>query len=185
VTGVVLAAGAGTRFGGPKALALDADGTPWIARAVAALSGGGCAEVVVVLGAGADRAGALVPESARVVVAADWAEGISRSLATGLEAAAGADAALITPVDTPELPADAVARVRLAAGDRPRAALVRATYGGRPGHPVLLGADRWAAVRAELHGDTGAGPFLVRHGAVAVECGDLWSGADQDTADAR
>ena len=46
--GVLLAAGAGTRFGMPKVLA---ERGAWLRAAVAALSGGGCDEVVVVLGA--------------------------------------------------------------------------------------------------------------------------------------
>jgi hypothetical protein len=46
--GVVLAAGAGTRYGMPKVLAGNGG---WLASAVAALSDGGCGDVVVVLGA--------------------------------------------------------------------------------------------------------------------------------------
>ena len=45
----MLAAGAGTRAGGPKALRRDADGVPWLHLAVAALRGGGCDPVLVVL----------------------------------------------------------------------------------------------------------------------------------------
>jgi CTP:molybdopterin cytidylyltransferase MocA len=179
MVGVVLAAGAGTRYGSPKALARDAAGRPWLHRVCEALAAGGCGEVVVVLGAAADRAAALIPESARSVVAADWAEGLSRSVAAGLAAAAGADAVLLTPVDVPELPPAAVARVIAAASD-PRHALVRAVYDGRPGHPVLLGAAHLDAVRHDLHGDVGAGPYLARHGAVAIECADLWDGRDVD-----
>jgi len=180
VTGVVLAAGAGRRFGGPKALASDADGTSWVQRAVDALQGGGCDDVIVVLGAGAEEAALLVPPSARVVVAGDWEAGLSRSLTAGLDAAAGADAVILTPVDTPGLPAAAVTRIRAAGGDDPRVALVRATYGGKPGHPVLVGSAHWAGLRARLSGDAGAGAFLTRAGATAVECSDLWDGADHD-----
>jgi CTP:molybdopterin cytidylyltransferase MocA len=177
--GIVLAAGAGTRFGGPKALARTPDGRAWLALAVDALREGGCGEVVVVLGAGADAATALVPHGARVVVASEWAEGLSRSLQAGLAAAAGASAVVIVPVDTPELPASAVARVVAVAAD-PEEALVRAEYGGRPGHPALIGSAHWPTLTRELKGDTGAGPFLARSGAVAVECADLWSGRDHD-----
>jgi nicotine blue oxidoreductase len=48
VTGIVLAAGAGTRYGMPKVLA---DEGGWLRRAVAALVDGGCDDGVVVLGA--------------------------------------------------------------------------------------------------------------------------------------
>ncbi|HWR85187.1 MAG TPA: NTP transferase domain-containing protein, partial [Rhodoglobus sp.] len=51
VTGIVLAAGAGTRAGGAKALRREPDGTPWLELAATALRDGGCERVVVVLGA--------------------------------------------------------------------------------------------------------------------------------------
>lgn len=57
--GVVLAAGAGTRFGMPKVLA---DSGEWLVSAANALREGGCAEVVVVLGAAVD--GVAIPQSA-------------------------------------------------------------------------------------------------------------------------
>ena len=60
-------------------------------------------------------------------------------------------------------------------------ALARAGFEGRPGHPVLLGRDHWAAVAAEAHGDRGAGPYLRAHAALEVDCADLWAGADLDT----
>lgn len=177
ICGIVLAAGAGTRFGGPKALARTPEGEPWIARAARALRGGGCDEVVVVLGAEADAAADLVPDGTRVAIAADWAGGLSRSLRVGLGAAAGADAAVIVPVDTPDLPAAAVARVIAGAA---RAPLARAEYGGRPGHPVLVRADHFAALADAVTGDGGAGAYLARHGALRIDCSDLWSGEDRD-----
>ncbi|KAA9148903.1 NTP transferase domain-containing protein [Microbacterium lushaniae] len=180
VTGIVLAAGAGRRFGGPKVLASDASGTPWVQRAVDALQGGGCDGVIVVLGAAAAQAELLVPPSASVVVAAEWEAGLSRSLAAGMDAAGDADAVILVPVDTPALPAAAVTRIRTAAGEDARHALVRSTYGGHPGHPVLVGSAHWGHLRAQLSGDAGAGAFLTRAGATAVECGDLWTGADHD-----
>ncbi|CAH0133319.1 NTP transferase domain-containing protein [Microbacterium sp. Bi128] len=177
--GLVLAAGAGRRFGGPKALARDPDGIPWVEKAVRALRDGGCDPVVVVLGAGADEAAGLVPHGARMVRAAAWAEGVSASLRAGLEAVAStsAPAVVVVPVDTPELPAAAVAR--LARRARP-GALAFATYAGAPGHPVLIGRAHWDALAAGVHGDVGARPYLRGHGAAAVDCGDLWSGADRD-----
>ncbi|HEY0951202.1 NTP transferase domain-containing protein, partial [Nocardioides sp.] len=54
--GLLLAAGAGTRMGRPKALVRAADGEPWLVRGVRALADGGCAQVGVVLGAGAEEA---------------------------------------------------------------------------------------------------------------------------------
>ncbi|MGN6326520.1 nucleotidyltransferase family protein [Pseudolysinimonas sp.] len=165
LVGIVLAAGAGTRAGGPKALREG-----WLAHAVDVLRQAGCDRVIAVLGA------AIVPTDAEVVVAADWDEGVAASLRAGLAAASG-DAALVTLVDLPGMPVAAAARV--AAGATP-AALRRAVYDGRPGHPVLLGRDHWKAIAASVHGDRGAGPYLRTHGADDVECGDLWDGADID-----
>jgi len=206
VRGLVLAAGAGTRYGGPKALARDADGVPWVERVVAAVRDGGCDDVLVVLGAGADQARPLVPRGTAVVEAADWAHGLARSLAAGLEHAlgwtgAGRDALVVVPVDVPDLPPAAVSRVVAAAGEagpRRASALVRATHGGRPGHPVLLGADHWRGLLARLPAraagggpsgpldDAGAGPHLAALAVAAgttvvtVACDDLWDGLDVD-----
>ena len=62
VVGVVLAAGAGRRAGGPKALRRDAAGVGWVERAVVRLEAAGCGSVLVVLGAEAEEARRLVPE---------------------------------------------------------------------------------------------------------------------------
>jgi CTP:molybdopterin cytidylyltransferase MocA len=177
VAGVVLAAGAGTRAGGPKALRRDADGVPWLHLAVAALRTGGCDDLRVVLGADAEDARTLVPDDAEVVVAAEWAEGLSASFRAGL-AGLDADAAVVTLVDLHGLPAAAVARI-LAAPVLP-STLRRATYAGRPGHPVLLGRDHWSAAAASAQGDRGAGRYLSAQDAELVELSGLWDGEDDD-----
>ncbi|MGA9374884.1 MAG: NTP transferase domain-containing protein, partial [Mycobacterium sp.] len=83
--GVVLGAGAGTRYGMPKVLAENGD---WLNRAVAALNSGGCDQVVVVLGAAGEDSvtvpGLDMPAVSRAVIAADWADGLSASLRAGL-----------------------------------------------------------------------------------------------------
>jgi CTP:molybdopterin cytidylyltransferase MocA len=178
LVGLVVAAGGGSRFGGPKALARDHLGEPWLVRAVTTLTEGGCDGVVVVLGPSAGEARALMPEGVTVVVADRWAEGMSASLDAGIAALPEADAALITLVDLPGLPVEVVQRV-VDAGDG-RTDLVRAVYDGEPGHPVLLGRDHWAAFRDALEGDHGGRSYLEQHGVTRVECGDLFSGADVD-----
>ena len=173
VHGLLLAAGAGRRYGGPKALV---DG--WLDHALTALAEGGCAERTVVLGAEAERVRALVPAGVGVVVADDWAEGMGASLRAGLSALADSDAVLVTLVDLPDVGADVVRR--LVAGAEDVRALARATYDGRPGHPVLFGHDHLAGAAASTHGDTGARDYLSAHGAALVECGDLATGYDVD-----
>ena len=59
--------------------------------------------------------------------------------------------------------------------------LLRAEYGGRPGHPVVLGREHWAAVASTAVGDRGARDHLAAHPPTAVECGDLATGHDADT----
>ena len=184
VCGLVLAAGAGTRFGRPKALARTEDGTPWVALAVSMLRDAGCGHVLVALGAAADEARALVPGGTQLLIVERWREGVSAALRAGIDAetAVRADALLITLVDTPSAPSTAAARVSesaLAAASASRA-LARAVYAGSPGHPVLIGREHWHALRDSLAGDTGAGAYLSANGALEVECGDLWSGEDVD-----
>ena len=178
--GLLLAAGAGRRMGTPKALVHDADGTSWLQRSARALLDGGCAPVLVVLGAGAEEARLLLEDlPVEVVVADDWDEGMGASLRAGLLAVGDPDAVLVSLVDLPDVGAPVVARV-LAAGTG-RAVLARAAYDGEAGHPVLLGADHLAPLVATLHGDVGAKPYLAAHEVALVECGDLATGADRDT----
>lgn len=179
VAGLVLAAGAGRRFGSPKALAVLPDGTAFVRRAATALREGGCDPVVVVLGAQADLARELV-DAAEVVVNDGWAAGMGSSLGVGLAALPPtADAAMVLLVDTPGIGAEAVAR--LASYAAPGAVAV-ATYDGRRGHPVLLGCDHWSEVSRLAVGDTGARPFLLAHRdlVVQVPCEDIASPEDID-----
>lgn len=178
--GLLLAAGAGRRFGSPKALARLPDGTSFLQRAIETLREGGCAPVLVVLGAQAELARALAT-GADVVVNEDWADGMGSSLGAGLAALpVSADAAMVLLVDTPGIGAAAVARLSSYAD--PDVVAV-ATYDGRRGHPVLLGRAHWAAVAQASVGDTGARPFLLAHADLVVEvpCGDIASPEDIDT----
>jgi molybdenum cofactor cytidylyltransferase/nicotine blue oxidoreductase len=179
VVGVLLAAGAGTRMGRPKALVSDERGS-WLLQACVTLRNGGCDDVVVVIGAEAPRARALLGDlPVDVVEAIDWADGMSASLRAGLDHAAtgDADAALVQLVDLPDVGPEVVARlIQDASSD----ALVRAVYDGRPGHPVLIGRDHWDGVAQDAVGDRGARDYLVAHGVLDIECGDLAAGLDVD-----
>lgn len=179
VAGLLLAAGSGERFGGPKGLARDDDGTSWLLRSVQALRP--CDEIVVVVGAQAEEVAALLPMSVHRVRADDWAEGMGASLRAGLRAleSSSHDAALVSLVDLPDVDAAVVARLLGAATGA--AALARAAYDGVPGHPVLLGRDHWAGVVETAEGDRGARDHLAAHDVVLVECGDLATGVDVDS----
>lgn len=173
ISGLLLAAGAGRRMGTPKALVDN-----WLVRSVGVLREGGCDDVLVVLGASAEEARALLPADQRVVVADDWDEGMGASLRVGLEAL-GPDvqSAIVHLVDLPDVGADVVARVVSTGSD---SGLARAAYAGVPGHPVLIGRDHWAGVMEAAVGDQGARRYLKTHDVRLVECGDLAGGNDID-----
>jgi CTP:molybdopterin cytidylyltransferase MocA len=185
VVGLLLAAGEGRRLGRPKALVEDRDGTTWLERSVAALHGGGVSDVYVVVGAAHAEVSAAVPARCRVVHAANWAEGMGASLHAGLAAASvepgDADAVLVMLVDTPGVGPDVVRRLTSESGPD---ALARAAYGSEPGHPVLIGRDHWPGVLEVAGGDRGARDYLRAHPVTLVQCADIGSGDDVDTAEA-
>lgn len=189
-------------MGTPKGLLRDDDGTPWVLRAAHALRDGGCERVVVVVGAAASQVEQLVPDWAQVVVAPDWAEGMGASLRAGLTAAAEPEAtstseprqavqpeprlAVVTLVDLPGVGAPVVARLlETPTATDPHAvdALMRASYDGVPGHPVVLGRSHWEEVARSARGDAGARAYLREREVVLIECGDIGHGDDVDTPD--
>ncbi len=174
-TGLVLAAGEGRRFGGPKQLA-ELHGRPLLDHAVATARAAALDRVVVVLGARADAVRAAVDlTGVEVAVCADWADGMSASLRCGLQAAGGSDEVVVLLGDQPGVGPDTVARVRAAPGEA-----ARAVYGGVPGHPVVLRAGVLARA-GELAGDAGFRDLLGE--ATRVECGDLGDPRDIDDRD--
>jgi nicotine blue oxidoreductase len=195
VAGLLLAAGGGRRLGGrPKAL-LPYGGRPLVEHAVRALREGGCGPLHVVLGAAADevRADAELP-GCTLVDNPHWSEGMGSSLRAGLASLAGLRvrpaAVVIALVDQPGVGGAAVARVVAAArkGNDLVSALVSAAYGERRGHPVLIGAARWAGVAGSAGEDRGARTYLREHAGqtVLVDCADVADPADIDTpADLR
>lgn len=176
VVGVVLAAGAGRRFGSPKILAHQGD---WLRRSVAALSVGGCDEVLVAMGATMVDA----PSGATVVRVENWARGLSETVRAAVSAARTRNCVgmVLHVVDTPDVGPPVVARVLAAAGRR-EDAVIRPVFNGQPGHPVYLGAAYLDGVLRSLSGDVGAGRYLRAHPEIVtdVECGDLASGVDHD-----
>jgi len=183
--GLVLAAGSGARLGLPKALVADAHGQTWLARSVETLRSGGIETVYVVVGARADDVKAAAPRECQVIEAPNWAEGMGASLRTGLVTLQGdhpsADAVVVMLVDTPGVSADVVRRLTESVK---ATTLARASYNGKPGHPVLIGRAHWASARAGAQGDEGARGYLESAGVTLVECGDLGSGDDVDTPEA-
>jgi molybdenum cofactor cytidylyltransferase len=174
IAGLILAAGAGTRYGDRPKLLATLDGRPLLEHAIAAQ----CAvpelsRIVVVLGAHAEelRAGVGM-QRAETVLCERWRDGQAASLRCGVAALAGADKVIVTLGDEPLLTPAVISRF---VGEPPGS---RAVYGGRPGHPVVLGSEQLTAIE-RLTGDRGARELLA--GGREIECGQLCSGRDVDT----
>jgi CTP:molybdopterin cytidylyltransferase MocA len=181
IGGLVLAAGASRRFGSVKQLA-RLDGRPLLEHVLLAMSGASLDRVVVVVGAHADEVVEGVPlHGAEPVVCAGWAEGLAASVRAGVAALDGCDAVAVVLGDQPRVTAAAVARVVSQRGRDELA--VRATYGGVPGHPVLLERTLLARV-GELQGDAGARDLLHGVPLREVACDGLGSPDDVDTPEA-
>jgi nicotine blue oxidoreductase len=177
IAGLVLAAGAGTRFGGAKQLA-ELDGRPMLEHSLRAMTGAPVDRVVVVLGSSADEIVAGVDlHGAEPLVCPRWEKGQAASLAFGLAELAESEAVVVTLGDQPRMAPDAIRRV---ISSRDGAAAVRATYGGAPGHPVLLERELFEPLR-DVTGDLGARNLLRSVQVLDVPCDDLGGGEDVDT----
>jgi CTP:molybdopterin cytidylyltransferase MocA len=193
VAGVLLAAGQGSRFGGPKAL-IELGGRTLAQRGVDTLRAGGADPILVVTGA--------VPlelDGTLTVANPQWRTGMGSSLRAALQAltaagagavagagaGAGADrdvsAVVVALADQPLVGAEAVAR--LIAAPRAGASVAVAAYEGQPRNPVLLAREHWPEVIETATGDQGARTFLRAHPGLVtlVECGDTGRPDDIDT----
>ena len=159
VAAVVLAAGAGTRFGGPKQRLL-------LPRVLERLRETSVEDIVVVAGAYELEA------EARVVECPGWERGPGASLRCGLAALGPeTEAAVVVLADAPELAPETVERVLAAWRESEGDDLVAASYGGVRGHPLLLARALWDAVPDE--GLRALAPLLV-------PCDDLGHPGDVD-----
>jgi nicotine blue oxidoreductase len=179
VAGLVLAAGAGRRYGMAKAL-VEHRGELLVRRAAGTLRAAGCGPVLVVVGASAPQVRVAAPELT-YVDNPRWATGMGSSLRTGLAALAGtpAEAVVVLLVDMPGISPAAVRRI---AGHATPDALATGGYGDRRGHPVLLGRRHWAGVAAAAVGDRGARDYLRDHAhrVRVVDVGDVADDTDLD-----
>jgi molybdenum cofactor cytidylyltransferase len=178
IGGIILAAGEGRRFGGPKQLA-QLNGRPLIEHALAAMLAVPAIDpILIVLGAHAERIQAEADlRGAESVVCENWADGQAASLQAGVAALGEVEAAVITLADQPFITPQVIAGVL---DHRGRHLAVRATYDSRPGHPVLL--ERRLLDRVgELEGDIGARKLLVGPHVRPWECGRLCDPTDIDT----
>ena len=178
IGGLVLAAGEASRFGSAKQLA-PLDGRPLLEHAVRAITAVPVGRVIVVLGAGAEEVIAGVDlhgaEPHLCDALAGGPGGFARLRARRADGLRGGRGHL---GDQPRISPDAIRRVIAARGDG--ALAVRATYGGDPGHPVLLERELFARMR-DVTGDHGARNLLMSVPVREVPCDDLGGGEDVDT----
>tara|TARA_R110002072_G_scaffold102235_1_gene224962 strand:- start:1372 stop:2031 length:660 start_codon:yes stop_codon:yes gene_type:complete len=139
---LVLAAGASSRMGSPKA-ALDFGGQTALARILETCSDLGLGDPVVVTGAHPDetrQAAGTCP--ARFVRNAAWEAGRTGSLLRGLRAIPGdAVAVLLWPVDACLPGLEVLTELVAALTSAPKAQAAVPCHEGRRGHPLLIGAD--------------------------------------------
>jgi molybdenum cofactor cytidylyltransferase len=152
---LVLAAGAGRRFGGQKLLA-DLDDTPILQYVLDLAAVAGLDPVVVVLGSDADALVARLwwRDEVRLINPAPE-RGISSSVRMGVASLLLSDAqrAVVLPGDQPRLSAAQLDVILAAPRDESRPIVVP-RYSGTPGNPVLLERAAWP-LAAQLEGDTG------------------------------
>ncbi|MDP8952991.1 MAG: nucleotidyltransferase family protein [Actinomycetota bacterium] len=184
ISAVLLAAGAGSRFGGGKLLA-SIRGRSLIEVTLSGLRGAPVDEIMVVVGKDAKELRSVCePYGARVIENPDWARGMSTSVRAGLLACAPrAWAAVVALADQPLVGAKAVARLVEAFEDGAKVAV--ATYGGEPRNPVLFAREVWPLLLRELSGDKGARVVLARHPELVTEvpCDDVADPTDVDTVE--
>jgi CTP:molybdopterin cytidylyltransferase MocA len=179
---IVLAAGRGSRFGdeAPKTLAQLGE-RPLVAHAVASAKASGLRPVVVVVGCQAPDVASAAGRDVEVVENPFWEEGMSTSLRAGLAAVLSdraVTAMTVALADQPRIGAEAYRRLVLAHADG--AELAVATYGGKRGHPVLIGRNYFEEAM-RMTGDQGARTLLAKPEVVEVPCDGTGEATDIDT----
>lgn len=187
VSVIVLAAGLSRRMGEPKLL-LDLGGRPLLAHAVERACRSRCSPVIVVVSeelrahAGAWLPPAPAGRDVQIVVNENPAAGMSGSLRLGIAAVPpSALAAIVALGDQPLVPPDAFDRLAQAYMET-GAPIVMASYGGRPGHPVLFDRTLFPELQT-VEGDRGGRDVVARHRdrVRTVTFHDTLAAADVDT----
>jgi molybdenum cofactor cytidylyltransferase len=189
ISAIVLAGGASTRMGQPKAaLPLGPHGQTVLSTGITTLLAAGLPRIVVVAGAHPQAvASALGGRDARVSVVdhPGWAAGQLSSMLRGLDALdeTGLEAVLVTLVDVPLVSVATVRRL-IQAWRQTRAPIVRPARGDEHGHPVIFDRPLSAELRAADLG-LGAKPVVRAHAGRIVNLAVDDDGAfmDLDTVD--
>lgn len=174
---VILAAGGGSRFGGPPGSKLLAPvrGRPLVGYALEAALEAALDEVVVV--EGSVDLSAVIPPEVTLLRNDEWESGQASSLRVAIDWSQrqGHQAVVVGLGDLPGLSPEAWRAVASAA----KGPIVVATYGGRRGHPVRLDADVWPSL--PIDGDEGARTLISRHPELVTEVACAGRPVDIDT----
>lgn len=160
ISGILLAAGSGSRFGGGKLLHPLPDGTPLGIASLRKLKSALPGTVAVVRAGDEPLRDLILREGVAVHVCDDAHLGMARSLVCGISATADADGWVIALGDMPFISRDTIAAV--AAAIARGATIAVASYRGERGHPVGFGKGHLRELLA-LQGDEGARALLKRH----------------------
>jgi molybdenum cofactor cytidylyltransferase len=174
IAALILAAGQSRRMGARNKLLASIDGVPMVARVVdAALAGAGAginAGVYVITGHQHQQvAAALAGRDVHLVHNPRYADGLSTSLARGLEVLPpDVDAALVCLGDMPRVTPAHMERLVAAFDPLEGRAVCVPTWGGKRGHPILW-ARRFFDEMSEIKGDVGARHLLGEHAELLCE----------------
>lgn len=160
IQGILLAAGASTRFGANKLLHEFADGLSVAEHAARNLCAALPGSLAVVRAGDRELTRRFRALGLDVIECATADAGLSASLGAGLRAVAGADGWIVALADMPWIAPATIGRIEstLHGG----ATLVAPEFRGQRGHPVGFGRE-WFAPLLRLHGDTGARKLLETH----------------------
>jgi molybdenum cofactor cytidylyltransferase len=160
ISGIVLAAGTGSRFGATKQL-VEVQGKPLVRHPIDALVEAGVDELIVVVGHDEDPVRTAVPADVDVVMNPDYRDGQATSLAAALHAVGDtSEAAVILLADQPGVTAADV-RALIDGFRATRSQIVRLMFTDGPG-PALLSREIYAEA-GHLHGDAGARVLMASH----------------------
>lgn len=157
---VLLACGAGSRFGSHKLLHPLTDGTPMAVASLRALQAVVARTIATVRRGDSQLIRLLREEGAEVIEDGGCAAGMGHSIAAGVGASVGATGWLISLADMPFVEPATIAAVTQ--GLRDGATICAPCYQGQRGHPVGFSAT----LRDELvvlRGDQGARSIIERH----------------------
>ncbi len=174
ICGIVLAGGASSRMGQPKAL-LPLGTTTMVERLVK-LFNHFCEQTIIVTGTHHSQILNTLPQLApQILFNENHAEGMFSSLRKGL-AATSADAILLSPVDFASVEASSIASLFNA----PTQPIVKPRFEGHSGHPILI---RQPAIDALRKADAGsnAKQVLSQFQATYIDLNDPGVADDCDT----